>query len=266
MDPAFLALMLRLPAEDEIAAEMARRGTVPDPDSIHRAREALMTELATDHARVLDQIMAEMDCPLPYAPDAAQSGARSARLAALALLSRIDGGERAQAVWDRAGNMTERMGALTQLIRAGRAQGALAWMEQRFGGNRLVMDKFFTVQPMAAVPDGALPIARALAARPDFDIRNPNRFRALIGGFGANHAALHAADGSGYDFVADWLIRIDPVNPQIAARMCSLLETWPRYDEGRRAHARRALERIAALPGLSGNTAEMVTRILAAGG
>ena len=264
MDPAFLALMLRLPAEDEIAAEMARRGAVPDPDAIHRAREALMTELATDHARVLDQIMAEMDCPLPYAPDAAQSGARSARLAALALLSRIDGGERAQAVWDRAGNMTERMGALTQLIRAGRAQGALAWMEQRFGGNRLVMDKFFTVQPMAAAPDRALPVARALAARPDFDIRNPNRFRALIGGFGANHAALHAADGSGYDFVADWLIRIDPVNPQIAARMCSLLETWPRYDEGRRAHARRALERIAALPGLSGNTAEMVTRILAA--
>lgn len=264
MDPAFLALMLRLPAEDEIAAEMARRGTVPDPDSIHRAREALMAEIATDHAQALDGIMTETDCALPYAPDAAQSGARSARLAALALLSRIDGGERAQAIWDRAGNMTERMGALTQLIRAGRAQGALAWMEQRFGGNRLVMDKFFTVQPMAAVPDGALPIARALAARPDFDIRNPNRFRALIGGFGANHAALHAADGSGYDFVADWLIRIDPVNPQIAARMCSLLETWPRYDEGRRAHARRALERIAALPGLSGNTAEMVTRILAA--
>ena len=264
LDPAFLALMLRLPAEDEIAAEMARRGTVPDPDSIHRAREALMAEIATDHAQALDGIMTETECALPYAPDAAQSGARSARLAALALLSRIDGGARAQAVWDRARNMTERMGALTQLVRAGRAEGALAWMEQHFAGNRLVMDKFFTVQPMAAAPDRALQLARALAMRPDFDVRNPNRFRALIGGFGANHAALHAADGSGYDFVADWLIRIDPVNPQVAARMCSLLETWPRYDAGRRAHARRALERIAALPGLSGNTAEMVTRILAA--
>ena len=77
---------------------------------------------------------------------------------------------------------------------------------------------------------------------------------------------VHAADGSGYDFVADWLIRMDAVNPQTAARMTSLFETWPRYDAGRRARARAALERIAARPGLSRNTAEMVTRILAAGG
>ena len=82
---------------------------------------------------------------------------------------------------------------------------------------------------------------------------------------GANHAAFHAADGSGYDFVADWLIRLDPVNPQTAARMMSLFETWPRHDPARRAHAVAALDRIAALPGLSGNTTEMVSRIRAAG-
>ncbi len=266
MDPAFLALMLRLPAEDEVATEIARRGGTPDPDAIHRAREALMEELAAQHARVLDQIMAEMDCPYDYAPDAEQSGARSARLAALAWLSRLDGGERAAEVWAKARNMTERMGALSQLVRAGRAEAALAGMEAQFGANRLVMDKFFTVQPMAADPAQAVGIAQNLAARADFDWQNPNRFRALIGGLGANHAAFHAADGSGYDFVADWLIRMDAVNPQTAARMTSLFETWPRYDAGRRARARAALERIAARPGLSRNTAEMVTRILAAGG
>ncbi|KGJ20912.1 aminopeptidase N [Paracoccus sanguinis] len=266
MDPAFLALMLRLPAEDEVATEIARRGGTPDPDAIHRTREALMEELAAQHARVLDQIMAEMDCPYDYAPDAEQSGARSARLAALAWLSRLDGGDRAAEVWARARNMTERMGALSQLVRAGRAEAALAGMEAQFGANRLVMDKFFTVQPMAAEPAQAVGIARSLAARADFDWQNPNRFRALIGGLGANHAAFHAADGSGYDFVADWLIRMDAVNPQTAARMTSLFETWPRYDAGRRARARAALERIASRPGLSRNTAEMVTRILAAGG
>lgn len=266
MDPAFLALMLRLPAEDEVATEIARRGGTPDPDAIHRTREALMEELAAQHARVLDQIMAEMDCPYDYAPDAEQSGARSARLAALAWLSRLDGGERAAEVWAKARNMTERMGALTQLVRAGRAEAALAGMEAQLGANRLVMDKFFTVQPMAADPAQAVGIAHNLAARADFDWQNPNRFRALIGGLGANHAAFHAADGSGYDFVADWLIRMDAVNPQTAARMTSLFETWPRYDAGRRARARAALERIAARPGLSRNTAEMVTRILAAGG
>ncbi|KGJ17418.1 aminopeptidase N [Paracoccus sanguinis] len=266
MDPAFLALMLRLPAEDEVATEIARRGGTPDPDAIHRTREALMEELAAQHARVLDRIMAEMDCPYDYAPDAEQSGARSARLAALAWLSRLDGGGRAAEVWAKARNMTERMGALTQLVRAGKAEAALAGMEAQFGANRLVMDKFFTVQPMAADPAQAVGIAQSLAARADFDWQNPNRFRALIGGLGANHAAFHAADGSGYDFIADWLIRMDAVNPQTAARMTSLFETWPRYDAGRRARARAALERMAARPGLSRNTAEMVTRILAAGG
>ena len=107
---------------------------------------------------------------------------------------------------------------------------------------------------------------QTLAGRPDFDWRNPNRFRALIGGLSANHAAFHAADGSGYEFVADWLTRLDPVNPQTTARMASAFETWTRYDAGRRKHASAALERIASLPRLSRNTAEMVTRLLAAGG
>ena len=98
---------------------------------------------------------------------------------------------------------------------------------------------------------------------PDFDWKNPNRFRALIGGLTANHAGFHAADGSGYDFLAEWLMRLDPVNPQTTARMCSAFETVSRYDAGRQAHARSALERIAALPGLSRNSSEMVTRILA---
>ena len=266
VDPAFAALVLRLPPEDAVAAELSHRGIVPDPDAIHRARGALMTELASEHAAVLDQIYGEMDVADPYSPDAAQAGARSLRLAALALLTRLDGGDRAQALWDTAGNMTERMGALGLLVRTDRAQAALAQMEERFGANRLVMDKFFTIQPMAAPPGRAVAVARALADRPDFDWQNPNRFRALIGGLGANHAAFHAADGSGYDFVADWLIRLDPVNPQTTARMMSLFETWPRYDAERGERARAALNRIASLPGLSGNTAEMVSRILAAGG
>ena len=110
-----------------------------------------------------------------------------------------------------------------------------------------------------------MPVAKALADRPDFDWKNPNRFRSLIGGLAANHAAFHALDGSGYDFVADWLMRLDPVNPQTAARLSTVFETWPRYDADRRARARAALERLAALPSLSGNTGEMVRRILAAG-
>ena len=112
---------------------------------------------------------------------------------------------------------------------------------------------------------GHAAVARDLSQRKDFDWKNPNRFRALLGGLAANHAGFHAADGSGYDFTADWLLRMDVLNPQMAARLSTAFETWTRYDPGRRAKALAALERIAASEGLSKNTREMVSRMIAAG-
>ncbi|RQP04805.1 MAG: aminopeptidase N [Paracoccus sp. BP8] len=264
-DPAFAALCLALPGEEEIATTIAARGQVPDPDAIHAGREALAHDIAQTHEPALARLYEAMQTPGPYRPDAEGAARRSLRLACLGLLSRIDGGARAEALFGAASNMTERQGALECLIAAGRDAEALAAFAREFAGNRLVMDKWFMVQPLRAAPGRAVARARDLAARPDFDWKNPNRFRALIGGLTANHAAFHAADGSGYGFTVDWLMRLDPVNPQTTARLCSAFETWTRYDAGRQAHARAALGRLAAMPGLSRNTSEMVTRILAGG-
>ncbi|WP_312532014.1 aminopeptidase N C-terminal domain-containing protein [Paracoccus sp. (in: a-proteobacteria)] len=199
----------------------------------------------------------------PYRPDAEGAARRSLRLAALALLSRIDEGDRALVLFGTAENMTERLGALGQLVAIGRDRESMDLFRQQFADNRLVMDKWFMVQVHRASPKTAVDRAKTLAARSDFDWKNPNRFRALLGGFAANHAAFNAADGSGYDFYASWLIKLDPVNPQTAARMCSAFETWSRYDDARREKAQAALQRIAQTSGLSRNTSEMVTRILA---
>ena len=264
-DPAFTALCLALPGDDAIATALAARGITPDPDAIHAAREGFARDLASRHEAALSRIYAAMAPVGAYRPDAEGAARRSLRLACLALLSRLDEGDRALVLFGSAENMTERLGALGQLIAVGRDQESLALFRQEFAANRLVMDKWFMVQPHRASPETAVARAKALAARDDFDWKNPNRFRALLGGFSANHAAFHQADGSGYDFYADWLIKLDPVNPQTAARMCSAFETWPRYEAGRREKARAALQRIAAREGLSRNTSEMVTRILAAG-
>ena len=264
-DPALRALCLHLPGEEEVAARLASDGMTPDPDAIHAAREGLARRLAQAHEGLLAELYERMAVEGPYRPDAPDAARRSLRLAVLGLLSRIDDGARARALFDAAGNMTERMGALSVLVRLGQAGPALRAMEARFAGNRLVMDKWFSAQVMAAPPADAARIARDLAALPAFDWRNPNRFRALLGGLAANHAGFHAADGSGYRFYADWLMRMDPANPQIAARMSTAFETWPRYDAGRRAHALAALEEIAAMEGLSRNSREMVARMIAAG-
>ncbi|MEL7167696.1 MAG: aminopeptidase N C-terminal domain-containing protein, partial [Pseudomonadota bacterium] len=147
------------------------------------------------------------------------------------------------------------------LIRAGRGAAALSQFEAQWKHDRLVMDKWFGLQVMEAKPDDAADMTTALTKHPDFNWKNPNRFRATLGSFAAHHAGFHARDGSGYTLLADWLITLDPVNPQTTARMCAAFQTWRRYDAIRQSMISRELARIAETPGLSRDTTEMISRI-----
>ncbi len=126
------------------------------------------------------------------------------------------------------------------------------------------MDKWFGLQIMQAAPQDTAATAARLAAHPDFDLKNPNRFRAVFGALYMNHAGFHHESGAGYTLLADWLIKLDPLNPQTTARMCSAFQTWRRYDPARQTAIKSALERILATPNLSRDTNEMVSRILGA--
>jgi aminopeptidase N len=159
--------------------------------------------------------------------------------------------------------MSERLPALAALVNAGAegAQAALDAFARDWGHDALVMDKWRTLQALSPQPD-TLARVRALAQAPDFAWRTPNRFRSLVAAFAQNHPRFHEADGSGYRFLADWLIALDPVNPQTAARCAGAFETWRRYDEPRQALIRSELERIKARPDLSRDMEEIVTRTL----
>lgn len=261
-DPAFRALVLRLPTEDEIAQAIAASGKVADPDAIHAARAALMQALAARHEATLAATFDACALPGAYRPEAADAGRRSLRLACLALLGTLDGGARAVALFDSATNMTESLGALGLLVAQGKGEAALESFRARWQDNALVLDKWFTTQLALCPPAEAADRAARLAEDPLFTWKNPNRFRALMGGLSANHAGFHRADGAGYRFYADWLIRLDPVNPQTAARMSTAFETRARYDAGRQAKIRAELERIAGVAGLSRDLSEMTARLL----
>ena len=262
LDPAFRALCLRAPSEDDIAQALHDAGHTPDPDAIHAARERLLRAVAGHLEAPLARVHDAMATPGPYSPNARDAGRRSLRLGTLALLSRTDDGARAERLFAAADNMTEQLGALTCLLQVGAGQEALARFARQWGADRLVMDKWFAVQVAHAPPDRAAATAARLTEHPDFDWKTPNRFRAVFGALAMNTAGFHAADGAGYRLLADWLIRLDPLNPQTAARVSTAFETWRRYDSGRQALIRAELLRIRTTPGLSRDLSEMTQRML----
>ncbi|MEL7255679.1 MAG: aminopeptidase N [Pseudomonadota bacterium] len=261
LDPAFRALALGLPSEDELAQALHEAGDTPDPTAIWQALDTLRqarAEVMGDTARALydtHQVTA------PYKPDAAQSGARALTNAALGILTRTDGGAQAQAQFDAADNMTQQLAAFGCLLQAGAGEAATKRFYDQWQQDRLVIDKWFMMQVANAKPEATARTAEALTAHPDFTIRNPNRFRAVMGALVMSPAGFHAASGEGYKVLTDGLIQLDPLNPQTTARMCSAFETWKRYDANRQALIAAQLDRILSLEGLSRDTREMVSRI-----
>ncbi len=264
LDPAYRALMMGTPSQSELAQVLADRGHVPDPDAIWQAAETLAQVKAERWTDLLPRLAAEAEVTAPYSPDAEQSARRALGAAVLSLQTRLDGGAAAETQFGRADNMTLQLSALSNLIRAGRDDAALEAFHDQWQGDRLVMDKWFGLQIAATTPEKVVPRTEALTAHPGFDWKNPNRFRAVMGAMMMHHAGFHSVDGAGYRLLADWLIRLDDVNPQTTARMCSAFQTWRRYDAGRQEMIRAELERIRSKPKLSRDVDEMVSRILGA--
>ena len=262
LDPAFRALALSIPSEDETAQAIVDGGSIPEPLDIHLAHEALKLQISQHLQDITARIYAEMVVAGDYDPNAADVGKRALGNRVLSYISRIDGGHQAAAQYASADNMTQQQAALACLLHIGAGQKELAAFAAQWGDDRLVMDKWFGMQVSCAAPNATVQTAKDLTTHAKFDWKNPNRFRAVIGALGNNAAGFHAPDGTGYAFFADCLIKLDPMNPQTTARMATFFETWKRYSPARQAQMRTELERIKATPNLSPDTTEIITRIL----
>ena len=125
----------------------------------------------------------------------------------------------------------------------------------------LVLNKWFSIQASADYST-ILEDVKLLKNHPDFIITNPNRARSLLSVFSGNSKYFHAIDGSGYEFIANNIIEIDGLNPQVAARMTSCFSQWKKYDLVRQNLMKLQLERIKDVKGLSKDSYEVVTRCL----
>ncbi|NNE88386.1 MAG: aminopeptidase N [Silicimonas sp.] len=263
LDPVFRGLALQMPSEDDMAQTLADAGRTPDPTRIYETGQALLKTIATSAQPEFAALYDTMRVPGPYSPDAASAGQRELRLCALGYLSRIEGADRARALFASADNMTESLAALSVLVRLGQADDELTAFYDRWQNDATVLDKWFSLQIGRATPDRALKVAQKLVQHDRFEITTPNRFRSVMGAFIGNTAAFHDPTGAGYTFVADWLIRLDPINPRTAARMAVAFDTLARYDGDRQGMMRDAVERMRNRPGVSKDLGEITARILA---
>jgi len=262
-DPAFAAEMLALPSESYIAEQLQ----VVDPGAIHTVHDELRRRLAAALRDELHAVYRAHGGAGRYSPDAASAGKRALKNSALGLLMELDNaGVRALCMkqFEAADNMTDALAALCMLANCDcpeRARALDAFYD-KWSAEPLVVDKWLAAQATTRLPS-ALADVKRLMTHPAFNIRNPNKVYALIGGFRGNQVRFHAADGSGYAFLAEQVIALDAINPQVAARMARGFDRWKKFDTGRQAHARAALERISSTRGVSKGVLEIVTRALA---
>ena len=259
-DPAFAAEALNLPAETFLAEQME----LVDPDRLHESRNALRRALAQSLREELLATYQALGSKGPYSPDARSIGRRALRNLCLGYLGELGLSKLAYEQFQRADNMTDAMAALAVLanLDCAERERALAEFYDKWKNEPLVVDKWFSVQASSRLPSTPATVKR-LTTHPGFDLKVPNRVYALIRTFGANHVRFHAADGGGYRFLADQIIALNALNPQIAARMARAFDRWRKFDEKRQAQARQALERIRGTEKLSSDVGEIVGKALA---
>jgi aminopeptidase N len=264
IDPAFAALALQLPSENDIAREMGRD---VDPDAIYGARDSLRGALGRAHAGNLAALHDAMSSSGSFSPDAAAAGRRALRNGALAMFvsgSAVEGAALAQRQLAEADNMTEKLGALGALttIPGPEREHALEAFARSYATEPLILDKWFVLQ--ALIPEsGTLGRVRALMSHHAFSLANPNRVRALIGGFTVNQTQFNRRDGAGFELLAEIVLKLDPTNPQIAARLLTAMRSWRSLESSRRDKAGATLRRIAEQNELSADVRDIVTRSLA---
>ena len=262
-DLSYFSLLLSLPSETYLAEQMQ----VVDVEAIHKAREFVVLTLAGQLQTQFKALYLDNHRDESGIFDAGAIGRRRIKNTCLAYLGRLEQADIqqwSQQQFDTSKNMTDQIAALAVVVNGSHPakQQCLASFYQQWQTEALVIDKWFALQASSPNPD-TFAVVQALMQHPAFDLKNPNRVRALIGAFSqANPLHFHSANGQGYQFLADQIIALNTLNPQVASRMLSALTSWRRYDQGRQALMRAQLERIMTTDAISKDVYEVASKSL----
>lgn len=263
-DPALIARMLTLPTENYLAAQM----TVADVDAIHQVRKTVKQGIAHALKADFDRLYQQCNVKQAYQFDAIPMGRRSLKNTCLSYLMATQDPMQTQRClkqMKQADNMTDMLAGLRLMVDqpGPEREHALRAFYEQWKHDRQVVDKWLTVQALSTLPDTLIRV-KGLMQHAAFSLKNPNNVRALIGQFCRNNPSqFHAKDGSGYRFLAENILQLDKLNPQVAARQLGAFNSWRRYDAERQQLMKTALQSIASQADLSSDVFEIVTKYLA---
>ncbi len=262
-DLSYLSLLLSLPEENYLAEQI----TPVDVDAIHQTREFVLKTLAEQLADLFSALYQQ------YHQDEAGDNSREAIvrrriknqcLSYLALLERDDIFQLSSQQFAQAENMTDQLAALTVMVNSQHPEKeqALDDFYQQWQDEDLVIDKWFTLQAVSSNSD-TFERVKKLMNHPAFDLKTPNRVRALVGAFSqSNPIHFHRQDGAAYQFLADQVIALNALNPQVAARLIASLTQWRRYDKKRQTLMKQQLQRIVQTENISRDVYEVASKSL----
>ncbi len=263
LDKALIAEIITLPSETYLGEQMA----IIDVDAIYHCRQYLKLTLASALKDSLLAIYQNNTDDGPYRNDTQAIAMRKIKNCALDYLMQLGDKKIIKLCcqqFSQAKNMTDSIAALSALTQCDCPERkiALNTFFIKWRNEALVLDKWFTLQAVSSLENSFNDILR-LASHATFDIKNPNRARSLISAFcNSNPIHFHRADGKGYQFLANKVIELNVINPQVAARFLNPLTRWHRFDENRQTLMKIELERVIAIDNLSKDVYEIASKSL----
>ncbi len=262
-DLSYLSLLLSLPDESYLAGQM----DVIDVDAIHQAREFTKHSLAQQLQSLFKDLYQKYHQDESGKFDSGAIGRRRIKNCCLDYLTQLESDasyQLADQQFKSSNNMTDQMSALVAIVNSQNPakQTSLQNFYQQWQDEALVIDKWFALQASSSATD-TFSTVQDLMDHPAFELTNPNRVRSLIGVFSqTNQLHFHAENGQGYQFLAQQVIALNGINPQVASRMVSGLTQWRRFDKNRQQLMKSALEKVIKTANISIDVYEVANKSL----
>jgi len=262
LEGSFKSIALTLPSENYVSELMDSI----DIDGVNAARKYLIESIVKRFRQQLLSMYLKLNKNTPYLFNKEEYAKRNLKNKALYYLMQISGKDEIELCFNQyknANNMTDVLAALSCLadVNCPQRQIALDEFYEKWKHDALVVNKWLTLHASSALP-GTLDRVKALMKHESFDIKNPNNVRALIGAFSMNRMQFHDASGSGYQFLTDMICQLDPMNPQVAARLVSGLVNYKRFDRNRMELMKQSLLKLSNVDKISKDVGEIVSKSL----